>query len=151
MPITGGPPDVAHTVRVYRNIVLSPAHIVWTAIPFTHQRWDDPADNQWAVAPNPTQLVCQRAGPYVISAHLEWAANAIGQRILGILLGGATWIAMTSEHTPVAAELRQSLATVYKLAIGNFVEMVVWQDSGLPLAITSAGNYTPEFAMVRSV
>ena len=105
--------------------------------------------NQWAVAPNPTRLTCQFDGIYVITGHGNWAANAVGRRNLSIYPNGATHIAITSNLSLTADSLFQSVATTYKLVVGNFVELNTWQNSGGNLNIASAGNYSPEFSMVR--
>ena len=141
--------SVSIGVRVYRTAPQIIGSAAWTEIIFDAQRWDDPDDNQWAVAPNPTRLTCQIDGIYVITGHILWLDNAVGQRVVAIWLNGTTFIAMHTHINLVATLLSQSVATTYKLTVGEFVELRVYQDSGGNLNITSSANYSPEFSMVR--
>ncbi|GAI93490.1 unnamed protein product, partial [marine sediment metagenome] len=86
MPITGAPLAIPASVRVYRNVGQDIPTGVWTAIIFNAQRWDDPNDDQWAAAPNPTRLTCRVAGSYVIAGEIMWHGHATGVRWVGIRL-----------------------------------------------------------------
>ena len=142
--------SVSVGVRVYRDAAFVHNNTGnWLTIDFNQQRWDDPDDNQWAVAPNPTRLTCQFDGIYVITGHIQWLANGVGRRQLSIYLNSTTFVAITTHLNVTAQLLFQSLATTYKLSVGDFVELRGWQNSGGNLNITAVGNYTPEFSMVR--
>jgi len=142
--------SVSVGVRAYRDAAFIHNNTgVWVAIDFNQQRWDDPDDNQWAIAPNPSRLTCQIDGIYVISGHVRWASNAIGRRAIGIELNDTADIARQGESTVAAVEVLQSVATTYKLSIGDFLELRAYQDSGGNLNIVSGAAYSPEFSMVR--
>ena len=121
----------------------------WLAIPFTHQRWDDPDDDQWAIG-TPTRLTCRIAGTYVISGHIFWDGNAVGQRGISIYLNGTTLLAVQDEQGLTADGFAQSIATVYKLSVGDFLEFLAFQGSGGNLNVIMMNNWSPEFAMVRA-
>ena len=142
--------SVSVGVRVYRSAAfVHNASGGVLAIDFDSQRWDDPDDNQWAVAPNPTRLTCQFDGTYVISGSALWAANAVGVRDIRIRLNGATYIANQREQGLIASDLSQTVTTPYKMVATDWVELIAYQNSGGNLNILSAGNYSPEFSMVR--
>ena len=142
--------SVSVGVRAYRNVdFLHNNTGNWLEIPFTHQRWDDPDDNQWAVAPNPTYLTCQLDGIYVIVGQLRWAANVNGVREVSILLNGTTQIANVSHINLSADYIYANVTTTYKLTVGNFVELSAYQNSGGNLNIDSRTYRSPEFSMVR--
>lgn len=141
--------SVSVGVRVFRNANQLTAHGVWAAVIFDTQRWDDPDDTMWAVAPNPTRLTCQMDGIYVIAGGVAWAANAVGARAISILLNGAAWIAEQDMLSIGAIQTGHALTTIYKMVVGNFVELRVWQNSGGNLNIIGAAGIGPEFSMVR--
>jgi hypothetical protein len=79
-------------------------------------------------------------------------ANAdSNMRALQLLVNGATNIAIeTGPALAVGSQpTRQTLATVYDLAVGDYVHLTVFQASGVALDISAAGNYSPEFGMQR--
>lgn len=141
--------SVSVGVRVYRDAIFTHNNTGgWLIIDFNQQRWDDPDDDQWAIG-TPTRLTCRFAGIYVITGHVYWEANAVGSRNFGVYLNGATLLALQREFGLAAVSCHQSIATTYKLSVGDFVELRVWQDSGGNLAIGAAAAYSPEFSMVR--
>jgi hypothetical protein len=61
-------------------------------------------------------------------------------------LNGVTLLARQTV-TPLGGgfNTEQVISTIYDLVAGDFLELVVFQDSGAPLNINSTGNYSPEF------
>jgi len=151
MPITGAPPAVPVAVRVYRTTDQSIGTGAWVTIVFDAQRWDDPDDDQWEGVTNPSRLTCRYAGPYVIFAGVLWHANATGRRHITFWLNGTVYIAEVSEMGLIAEVLLQSLTTTYKLSVGDYLELRVFQDTGANLSIGMYHNVSPEFSMVRCV
>ena len=138
--------SVSVGVRVYRNVDFVHNNTGnWLIVDWTHQRWDDPDDDQWAIAPNPTRLTCQ----YVICANIRWAANAVGIRGMQIYLNGATIIGYSLPDAGSVTFTAQAITTTYKLVAGNFVELRAFQNSGGNLNVEAQLNYSPEFSMVR--
>lgn len=142
-----------HSCRVYRSTNQSIPTGVWTAISFDTVRWDTSPEvtrKIWMVA-NPTRLTCRRAGPaYQISGTIEWDLNATGERAVGIRLNGATYLARELEMATVGNYANEmAISTLYELAVGDFVELMVFQTRGVALNIVSSGNYSPEFMMAR--
>lgn len=85
-------------------------------------------------------------GFYAIGGCIEFAANATGRRGIDIYLNGSTIIAReecnnlgASPATPI------SIATVYQLAAGDYVELRGLQASGGNLNMLATANYSPEF------
>lgn len=141
--------SVSIGARVYRDAAFVHNNTGnFLPIDFNQQRWDDPDDNQWVIG-TPTRLTCQFDGIYVIVGHIYWAANATGVRGLHIFLNGATNLCGTTHINLVATGLNQSIATEYKLVVGDFVELWVYQNSGGNLNVNSSAQESPEFAMVR--
>ena len=143
--------SVSVGARVYRNAdFVHNNTATWLPIDWTHQRWDDPDDNQWAVAPNPTRLTCQIDGIYVITAAGVWDVNATGQRMMGIVLNGGNFLAIDARITLNATyNPRNVVTTTWKMVATDFVEIHVYQNSGGNLNLLTAGDHSPEFSMVR--
>jgi hypothetical protein len=96
------------------------------------------------------RLTAPIAGLYVISANVSWAgASAVGARELALRQNGATIIArdvVAASPTPNTTE--QAVSTVARLAAGDYVEVVLRQNSGGSLDIGAFPQFSPEFAMV---
>lgn len=129
--------------RVRRSINQTIAHATMTAVSFDTERWDTDAiwDNS-----QPTRLTCKTAGVYFISGHVRWDNNAGGTyRLVTIRLNGTTEIARQTGVLSAYGEA--SVSTIYKLAVNDFVELCVYQDSGSYRTLEAIQAWSPEFAM----
>ena len=129
--------------RVYNNAAIEIADSVATALTFNSERWDTAAMHSVSSATN--QLVCKVAGTYLIGCNVRWEANASGVRDVGIRLNGSTYITRVYMSAGASINHMQSLSTVYDLAVNDYVEVIVGQNSGGPLDVQSNANYSPEF------
>lgn len=89
-----------------------------------------------------TKLTCKVAGTYSCSAFFDWGTNATGVRTIWVRKSGATHVAGSSE-TPLATGTPQSCSGLVLLAVGDYLEVTGFQNSG--------GNITPAgfFSAVR--
>lgn len=130
--------------RVTHNTTQAVNNDTATALTFNTERWD--TDTIHDTVTNAERLTCKTAGKYVITANIEWAlATSAGLRRLDLRLNGATVIAR--ELSPSADNMIQSIATIYSLAVNDYVEVVAYQNSGSGSNIAASGNLSPEFAM----
>lgn len=140
----GGYIEGAH---VYHNANQAIPHSTGTYLAFNSERYDtdgihDPADN--------TKLTCQTAGVYAAVVLLRYAFNATNLRDVAIHRNG-TWVArntklaMTAAARPTVVDVGVQL----KLAVGDFLRVQSWQNSGAPLNVEFAAERTPEFMMQR--
>lgn len=151
-----GPHQTHHQIypqaRVYNNAAISIADNTPTALTFNSERWDYyPAGytEQHSTSSNTGRLTCRVAGSYLIGGSIEFAANATGFRAVGIRLNGSTSIAESGHNAPIATfPLRVSLSSAYRLAVGDYVDMAVYQNSGGSLNVNASGNFSPEFWFV---
>lgn len=141
----GGTPRGA---AVYRNTLQAAANDTLTALSFTTVRWD--SDKMFDSAASTQRLTCRTAGVYVISAHVEFATNATGERTLYLRLNGTTYIAVQRSNAVAASPHQMSVARVWELAAGDYVEALVRQNSGVSLNVGGASTaaYGCEFAAV---
>lgn len=89
----------------------------------------------WSAA-DPTKLVCKVAGQYDLSANVEWdASNTAGGRAAAILKNGT---AVARDDAAGVARCN-STSTNVDLAVGDYVQLQVYQTSGGNLNITASG------------
>lgn len=133
-------PEVVPSARVYNNADISIANNTIIALTFNAERWD--TDTIHDTSTNTGRLTCKTAGIYHIYGSVKFAANKTGYRYLLVRLNGSTFIA-SHGHTAVA-EIHEdmSISTEYSMAVNDYVELMVYQNSGGALDVNS-----PEFGM----
>lgn len=139
-------------VRVTNSATVSiPTGGFGTPITFDTERWDNPNNDQHSTASNTDRLTCAAPGLYDIGGGVGWTANATGRRSLWIAVtsGGVTTIIALDErpNLGVSFVVPQLVSTQYRLAVGDFVQLVAFQTSGGALTLTKQANYSPEFWM----
>ena len=139
-----------HNTRVYNNANISHSSSgTEQALTFNQERYDIRAMH--STSSNTGRLTAARAGVYLIGGHIEWAANSTGQRAITIKHTNSTpTTTVIAEHTSDATASGahpQSIATVYELAVNDYVELFANQNSGGALNVLVTGNYSPEFWM----
>ena len=99
----------------------------------------------------PTRLTAPSTGWYQVSGSVRWIANEIGFRTLAIRQNGLTNIVeeTVAAITGEGVATTQSLSTLWYLLAGEYVELTVFQDSGVSLDIQSIPAASPEFGMVH--
>lgn len=142
----GGGGGYTQGARVYNNANITISTASDTALTFNSERYD--ADTIHDTGSNTSRLTCKTAGKYIIVGHVEFASNATGARQVFIRLNGTTDIGRQAYLSPGSAT-RFCITTIYDLALNDYIELVVWQNSGGNLDVVAAGNRSPEFSMQR--
>lgn len=135
--------------RVYHNAAQTFTHNSGAAITFNSERYDTDAYHD---AGTPTRLTVPDTGYYLITGHIMWEADSDGRRILGIRVDGSTVIAetrMIGLYGSGFSDVSMSVATVYYLTAGQYVELTAFQDAGGDLDIDASGNKSPEFSISK--
>lgn len=142
-------PKAASGARVYNNAAISLSGVSATVLTFNSERYD--TANYHSTSSDTGRLTAPSAGKYLITAQVIFDFNATGSRNLGLRLNGSTFLVFetTQAVTADSAGTGMSIATVYQLAAGDYVEVLANQGSGGALNILAAGSYTPEFTMTR--
>ena len=135
-----GPPRC----RVYNSAAISVANATDQALTFNSERYD--TDTMHSTAANTSRITFTTAGTYTIKGHVSFAANATGQRTLMVRLGGATILAVQKTQATSAGSVELTVDTEYAFTAGQYVELVVSQNSGGALDVSAGGNYSPEFS-----
>ena len=138
-------------VRVYNSANISIPNSALTALTFNSERFD--TDTMHSTAANTGRITFTTAGGYDVGCGVSFAANATGQRDVGIRLNGVTLIAYDARPAaPATVGTIFAFSTFYEFAAGDYIEVVVFQNSGAALNVTASGNISPEFwAALRSV
>jgi len=139
-------PEIRPAARVYNNAALTIANITTTALTFNSERIDTHAIH--STSSNTSRLTAPTEDIYIITGHIQWQSNATGTRTLYIRLNGTTYISILFFANLTANSQSMTVSAVHYLAAGDYVELVVYQDSGANRDVLSGANYTPEFAMV---
>lgn len=138
-------PAVAAAVQGYNTVAQTLANGTWTALNLNTESYDTDAFH--STSTNTSRLVVPAglAGMYIVSGFMQFASNATGIRSIQITKNASGDTASTSTATASGAMWMQANA-VMKLAVGDYVELNAYQNSGGNLDVT-AGNTV--FRMVR--
>jgi hypothetical protein len=139
------------SVKVFRSTDFSAPSGVFTAIPFTEERWDTVGLHNNG---DPTRLTAPVDGKYLIfgSVIFDGSASTGHLRDLGIYLNGVgTGQFLVQERSQIETTDFAKLAVVthHTLAAGDFVELAAYQDTGALLVLFGAALGSMEFGMVK--
>ena len=130
--------------RVYTTTSTSIPNTEDTAINFNSVVYD--TDNIFDPITYSKRLFCRTAGLYHIYGQVSWGTNATGDRILHLRLNGSTLIT-TVRRAASGSNNWMIISTDYPMAVNDYFELVVYQNSGAALAVVSIGERTPVFGM----
>jgi hypothetical protein len=132
------------SARVFHTSAQAIPNNTFTALNFGSERWDSAAMHDTVT--NNSRITCRVAGEYDIGASVHFAANATGNRFVLLRLNGVTSIGADGSPNFGASQTAYlNTATRYRLAVGDYIEVVVYQDSGGSLNTAVTGNISPEF------
>lgn len=137
--------------RVFQGVNISVANnsqvvlgIGATSTVYGSEHFD--TDNMHSNSTNPGRITFNTPGIYIVELHIEWATNGTGQRYAFIRLNGTTSIGYVSQNSAsVTNNVGQTVVTLWKFAVNDYVESVVFQDSGAPLNILFNASSSAEF------
>jgi hypothetical protein len=132
--------------RVYNDANISIANNTEVALTFNQERYDTDAIHD--TGSNTSRLTCKTAGKYIISGSWKLDANSTSYRYISIKLNGTTGISFHLIDASTISDF-MAIATIYELAVDEYVELICLQNSGGALNVLTVGNYSPEFAMQR--
>lgn len=134
--------------RVYNNANISVANNTVVALTFNSEDFDN--GNVHSTSVNTGRLTAPITGLYSIGYTIQYASNATGLRFSGLRLNGTVRIGGDHEIPPANGSVTLlSGSTIYRLAATDYVELIVFQNSGVALNVEFAGSNSPYFWMVR--
>lgn len=130
--------------RVTKSSGTNVADTTSVALTFDTEQYD--SDSMHSTVSNTGRITFNTAGVYAIGAQASFETNATGYRRIYIRSNGATTVAQgpdvaahAGDITPVAVEGR------FKAAAGDYIEVLVYQNSGSTLVVESHSSYSPVF------
>lgn len=131
--------------RIYSTSPVTLTSGLDTAVPFTSVRWD--SHGMWDVG-DPTKFVVQSGddGYYRFGYNLRFANNATGTRRVGIWVNGTDrfWHSIDPACSGIPT-VKGAAGIEWPLAVGDYVELFAYQDSGGNLDLEVASAYSLEF------
>ena len=134
--------------RVYNNAAQSIPNAVSTALTFNSEYFDTDAMHD-PLGSHPSRLTATTIGKYIVTANVGFAADATGIRSVGIKRNGTTFIALQSWAGFVGDSNVVSVTATISMAVGDYVEVFVYQNSGGALNIVTFDQATPVFSAIR--
>lgn len=129
------------TACAYPSAAQSLTTSVEAAIALNSERWDNAAIHDTVTNNSRMTVPTGWAGVWTIEAWGEWAANVTGRRYLRLKVNGTTTVAIQQVNVTSAGFADITISKSWKLAVGDYVEVLAFQDSG------GALNVTVELAM----
>ncbi|WP_155251606.1 hypothetical protein [Salinispora cortesiana] len=84
------------------------------------------------------RIVCTRAGLYRVAAAVGFSLNSVGSRALAVYrFNSSAGIGTAVPATPSGISARLSTSGLIRLAVGHYLEIFVWQNSGGSLNLYS--------------
>jgi hypothetical protein len=118
-----------------------------TALNFNSERYDTAGVH--STSANLSRLTAPVDGIYLVTAQVQWDVNGFGNRALALVRSDGVTVArnrIMPGTDPVNAPA-VNLTTVVSLSAGDFIEAVVFQNSGGNLSVLRIGQESPEFTM----
>ncbi len=145
-PVTARSLGLGLGARVTHNTAQSLANATFTSVQLNTSERDTDGFYDPAV---PTRLTVPSGlgGEYLLSAQVEFAANATGRRELGIRVNGTTTV-VSDIRAGLSVITRLMVHTQVRLNAGSYLEVRAFQDSGGALNINS-NTTSPRLAIVR--
>jgi hypothetical protein len=91
------------------------------------------------------------AGWYEVISCAGIAANSTGSRRLFLQKNGTTTFAFKNQQNLTTTECHQCISGLVELAVGDYVEAIVWQDSGSSRNTALTGSNPVMFVRLVSV
>lgn len=142
---------VMPNARVYNNAAITLTTGTAAFLTFNSEHWDE--GNLHSTGGNTGRLTVPITGLYLVGGAVDFASNATGYRQLAIrvtAIGGGTTFIVADERPAVNGAATQiTVETMYRFVAGEYAELRALQNSGGNLDVSAAGNFSPEFWMVR--
>jgi hypothetical protein len=135
------------SARAYNNANIAVSNNSEQALTLNSERWDTAGIHSTSV--NAGRLTVPSDGKYVIDYTLFFASNATGYRYIYVRLNGTTALNFDTRNAVTGQVTALAGSVVYDFVAGDYVELVVLQNSGGSLNVTTSANNSPEFGLTK--
>jgi len=131
--------------RVYNNATLTVLNATLTAVPFAASRYDPSGMHSNTV--NNSRITIATVGTYLFGANISFVANATGYREMRISLNGSVdyKASVVIPQSAVAAVMDLNLSCLWQCNIGDFMQVIIFQNTGASMTIPASTGYQQEF------
>lgn len=132
--------------RLHRTTTQSLNSGAGTAIAFDSELLDQGGMHSTSSNTERITVPAGMGGVYAIGGCIEWATNATGTRYTVIRLNGSG--ELDRSQVPVNSAsfgTDTTVTTIYRLAAGDYVELVGFQNSGGALNVATSNPRSPSF------
>lgn len=135
--------EIPARVSVFNSAAISIPNNALTALTFDSERQDVMAMH--STVTNTGRITLPLPGWWDVGLNAEFAANATGRREWRIQLNGVTYIAQVAMVANAALQHAANLSRLYYFAANDYIQAVVFQNSGAALNMLSTAQISPEF------
>lgn len=143
-------PRLAAGVRAHRSGLQTVATATSTAVLLNAETEDTSSFHDLVTNVSRITVPATRAGLYLITAQISWAATAATTRVTANLrLNGTTFLAEYTANGTAAALTHCPTSSLERLAVGDYIELMAYQTSGGNLDINGADRTFTWLNMIR--
>lgn len=131
--------------RIHKSADVAIANNTLTALTFDEEYYDRYEMHSLAAVTN--RITIPLDGVYLVGANIRWASNSAGDRLIGIRINGANFLCADSRR-PAATAGRttdQCCSTIWEFTTGDYIEVLVLQDSGGNLDVLNVDDLSAIF------
>lgn len=145
--VTGPKLWTAPRCAVYHNANQSITNNTNTVLAFNSERWD--TDGMHDTVTNNSRVTATTAGLYIIHGLVFWdGGSSVGLRDQYLRVNGATIIAEKAVPPAGTNVTAVTFGTDWYLNAGDYVELLVYQNSGGSLNVLFQNAYSPDLRLV---
>lgn len=138
-------------VAVWHNANQEIAHNTLTPVAFNQEIVD--TDGFHDTVTDNSHLTVPYTGTYFYGGLVEWEEdNLLGQRIIAIRLNSSIylkWFPINADVADAADYIAHQAWGVHDFVAGDYIEMIVYQDSGSAVTLFDGTFTYPQFQMVQ--
>jgi hypothetical protein len=102
----------------------------YTAVLYQTENYDTDAFHDTSTNTSRMTIPAGKAGKYLVTATVTWAANGTGDRRLGIFKNGSAIVYGFGLPPVQVDETRGNVSGVFNLAVSDYIEIFAFQNSG---------------------
>jgi len=121
-------PAYTEGCRLHRNLDYDLPNNSLREISWNSETYD--TDNMHDQITNPERITFRTPGKYLVCATIQFDVNGTNDRYVEVRTQGTLPLNMTSAKAVAAIETGISLCFIYDFPINNYINLLVWQNSG---------------------
>jgi hypothetical protein len=133
--------------RVFNDANLTISNALATVLTFNSEDWD--VGGCHSTVSNTSRLIAPVTGKYTVVGQVWFVANSTGIRGIYILKNGTVKCQVGDNYPHGTYSCVLNITTIVDLAVGDYVELSAYQNTGGNLDVRYLSDRTPYFMMQR--